>query len=160
MKLYPDKAKPSAKTVLSGKRLGNMRSETKEMIDSATRINPEDYRSLLVENSKIQGEKEKKMKRFVMYISFALLLLFSGGEIQALTIIDTTPAWTGSGVGIFGYPNFATFGQVITVPAKDRALESFTFYMNLPATCTFRGFVYACVSRAKESWGQATETRY
>ena len=57
--------------------------------------------------------------------------------------MDTTPAWDGSSVVTdFGYSTIATFGQVITVPQTDWMLTSFTFYMNLPDTCTFRGFVY------------------
>ncbi len=58
--------------------------------------------------------------------------------------IDTTPSWNGKdSVQPFGYPDTATYGQVITVPACGVTLQSFTFYMNLPASCTFQGEVYA-----------------
>jgi len=43
----------------------------------------------------------------------------------------------------FGKPNTATYGQVVTVPAGNPALRSFTFLMNQPNTLNFRGMVYA-----------------
>jgi hypothetical protein len=85
------------------------------------------------------------MKRFLIHVGLGLMLLLGSiGETQALTAIDTTPAWDGtSEISAFGYPNTATYGQVVTVPATDGMLKSFSFYMNLPDTCTFRGYVYA-----------------
>jgi len=91
------------------------------------------------------------MKRFLINLSFALLLLLgSSGQIQAVTIpavttIDTTPDWDGkTTIQAFGYPDTATYGQVVTVPVTgDNVLQSFSFYMKLPNTCTFRGYVYA-----------------
>jgi hypothetical protein len=85
------------------------------------------------------------MKRFLIHVGLGLMLLLGSiGETQAFTTIDTTPAWDGtSNISPFGYPNTATYGQVVTVPATDRMLKSFSFYMNLPDTCSFRGYVYA-----------------
>ena len=85
------------------------------------------------------------MKRFMVCASFILLLLLGSiGQIQAFTTIDTTPNWPGGSVTPFGYPIFSTFGQVITVPTTDdTVLQSFSFHMRLPDTCTFRGYVYA-----------------
>jgi len=85
------------------------------------------------------------MRRFMIYTGFILLLLLgSVGQVQALTKIDTTPSWNGADfISSFGWPDTATYGQLITVPISDTALESFSFYMNLPDTVTFRGYVYA-----------------
>ena len=82
------------------------------------------------------------MKRFLVHISIVLVLLLCGSrQIRALAVMDTTPAWDGSSVVTdFGYSTIATFGQVITVPQTDWMLTSFTFYMNLPDTCTFQRF--------------------
>ncbi len=82
----------------------------------------------------------------MIYFSFTILLLLgSSGQIQALTTIDTTPYWNGTSfISSFGYPNTATYGQVVTVPStSDAVLKGFSFYVNLPNTCTFRGYVYA-----------------
>ncbi len=58
--------------------------------------------------------------------------------------IDTTPSWNGSqSVCCFGYPDTATYGQTITAPGSGASLQSFTFYMNQPASCSFQGEVYA-----------------
>ena len=58
--------------------------------------------------------------------------------------IDTTPSWNGiDTIGLFGYPNTATYGQVITTTPSETSLQSFAFYMDLPASCTFQGEVYA-----------------
>jgi len=86
------------------------------------------------------------MKRFITYCSFALLMLLGSiGQLQASTTIDTTPFWDGTAfISSFGYPNTATYGQVITAPTNgDVVLTNFAFYMKLPATCTFTGYVYA-----------------
>ncbi len=67
----------------------------------------------------------------------------AGAEIVP-TGIDTTPSWNGSqSVCCFAYPDSATYGQTITAPVSGASLQSFTFYMNLPASCTFQGEVYA-----------------
>jgi hypothetical protein len=77
--------------------------------------------------------------------------LANAGTVQARTVIATTGFWTGGFRGnicAFAKPFYATVGQVVTVPARDSLLESFTFYMSdfrpVPgATLTFRGEVYA-----------------
>lgn len=62
----------------------------------------------------------------------------------AATIIDTTPAWDGaSEIFAFGTPDTATYGQTITAPMQDTLLKSFTFYLRVPTSVTFRGYVYA-----------------
>jgi hypothetical protein len=113
---------------------------------------------------KSNKRREENMKRFMIYFSFTLLLLFGSiGQIQAVTTIDTTPYWNGSDyVWEFGYPNTATYGQVITAPStSDTVLKSFSFYMNLPSTCTFRGYVYAWDgSKATGSVLYESETRW
>ncbi len=87
------------------------------------------------------------MKRFIIYGSFVLLLLFGGiGQVQAFTEIDTNPFWNGTSyISSFGYPDTATYGQVITAPTNgDVALQSFSFQMNMTdSACAFRGYVYA-----------------
>ncbi len=73
------------------------------------------------------------------------MLLGSIGQALAFTTIDTTPYWNGTAyISSFGYPDTATYGQVITTPTNtDVVLRSFSFHMKLPETCTFRGYVYA-----------------
>ena len=75
------------------------------------------------------------------------------------TTIDTTtgtPHWNrSSSVFGFGYPNTATFGQTVTVPATDTKLDSFTFYMKLPIGLVFRGEVYAWDNTAHHATGTA-----
>jgi PASTA domain len=43
----------------------------------------------------------------------------------------------------FGDPNTATYGQVVTAPADEQSLSSFTFYLNVPNALVFRAYVYA-----------------
>ncbi|MGC8724858.1 MAG: hypothetical protein ACP5VF_13455 [Acidobacteriota bacterium] len=77
-----------------------------------------------------------------MVLAGALLAL--GSFSAAAAGIDTTPSWNGSDfISSFGYPDTATYGQTITAPPAGASLQSFTFYMNLPASCTFQGEVYA-----------------
>jgi hypothetical protein len=74
-----------------------------------------------------------------------LLAIFAHAALSA-TVIDTSksPNWNGAqGVGTFGYPNTATYGQVITVPSSDTWLTNFTLFLSLPPTSIFRGAVYA-----------------
>ena len=60
------------------------------------------------------------------------------------TVIDTILGWNGSAsVSAFGLPNTATYGQTVTVPLSDPYLSSFTFEFNLPASNTFKGYVFA-----------------
>jgi hypothetical protein len=80
----------------------------------------------------------------------AISLTLAPGAL-ANTVIDTTPAWQASGSQVlsnFGVndANFCctqTWGQTVTVPATDTALDSFTFYVDLPTSLIFRGEVYA-----------------
>jgi hypothetical protein len=87
------------------------------------------------------------MRRATLLVATMMLsLLLASGVALADTIIDTTPQWDGQEfISPFGHPHpdTATYGQVITAPAKDTQLESFTFFMRLPTTVTFRGEVFA-----------------
>jgi uncharacterized repeat protein (TIGR01451 family) len=77
-------------------------------------------------------------------LATTVLLVMPVPAAHADTLIDTTPSWDGGlGIGSFGIPAYATIGQVITVPANDVILDSFTFYPDLPATLAFQGEVYA-----------------
>jgi hypothetical protein len=85
------------------------------------------------------------MKRAALLMTAMMLsLLLAAGVALANTTIDTTPQ-ADSAVRFFGHGQFgtATYGQVITAPANDTQLDSFTFLMNLPDTVVFRGEVYA-----------------
>jgi hypothetical protein len=62
----------------------------------------------------------------------------SGGDT-----IGTIGLWSGGSVEPFGYPDTATYGQVITVPGSDATLSSFTFELQVPTTATFRAGVFA-----------------
>lgn len=85
-----------------------------------------------------------RLKLLISIVSICFLGIFLTGTAIADTTIDTTPSWNGSDyVGSFGYPNTATYGQIITVPATDTVLQNFTFYMQQETSCTFRGYVYA-----------------
>lgn len=58
-------------------------------------------------------------------------------------VIDTVPSWNGaSQIASFGNPNTATYGQLVTVPQGATVLTKFSFFMRIPATLVFRGFVY------------------
>lgn len=84
--------------------------------------------------------------QFVIMILSGVFAALSLRTVGAEMLIDTTPTWTGTGVGPFGDGpnNTATMGQVITVPTNgDSVLRSFTFYMNQPTSIVFRGEVYA-----------------
>ena len=62
----------------------------------------------------------------------------------ANTFVSTLGAWNGfTAQSFFGMPNSQTYGQVINVPLIDTHLASFQFEMNLPASISFRGEVYA-----------------
>ena len=70
--------------------------------------------------------------------------LIAAGPASADTTIDTTPSWAaGEQANSFGKPNTSTYGQVVTAPAGENQLTSFTFFMQLPTSVTFRGAVYA-----------------
>ncbi len=87
---------------------------------------------------------EPKLTIMKLRTLLALGTTVLAAAVQAQTTIDTTTSWIGSsGVGNFGLPNTATYGQTITCPVSDTTLTSFSFEMNLPDTCTFKGYVYA-----------------
>ena len=80
-------------------------------------------------------------KMLLAVLAATLLVISIGASAQN---IDTTPSWDGSNnMCCFAYPDSATYGQTITAPAAGATLQSFTFYMNLTASCTFQGEVYA-----------------
>jgi hypothetical protein len=57
---------------------------------------------------------------------------------------NTLAAWDGSSqIRAFGWPNTATYGQTITVPAGVNQLDSFAIMMQYPPAGVFRGEVYA-----------------
>jgi hypothetical protein len=70
--------------------------------------------------------------------------------VPATMTIGNTPPWTPSAgisgnFGVSGAPTLPTptYGQTVTVPLTDTRLDSFTFYLDLPPSLTFRGEVYA-----------------
>jgi hypothetical protein len=66
------------------------------------------------------------------------------GSASAASTIDTSASWDGAtAIAPFGQPDTPTYGETVTVPGGDRFLTSFTFYLNLPDTLTFRAEVYA-----------------
>ena len=77
--------------------------------------------------------------------AIGLMLLVTASMSFADTLINTNPAWNGTQyISSFGVPNTATYGQIVTVPAGETALTSFSFWINDQGTViTFRGEVYA-----------------
>src|SRR5215472_638806 len=73
----------------------------------------------------------------------AFLLCASAASCCANSVIDTVSAWNGTTVAYFGLPNTATYGQTITAPFSDPLLTSFSFELDLPATDTFKAYVFA-----------------
>jgi hypothetical protein len=81
------------------------------------------------------------MRRIVLLLaSMALAVIFGSGVALADTVIDTMSQANGS-LCCLG-SDIATYGQVITAPADDTQLDSFTFLMNT-GTVVMRGEVYA-----------------
>lgn len=78
-------------------------------------------------------------------ISVAVILMFCCVRPASAEMISTLSSWNGSDHAYpFGYPNTATYGQTITVPADGNTqLDSFSFEMELPTSLVFRGEVYA-----------------
>ena len=80
-------------------------------------------------------------------VAILLLALLVPSTAQARTVIDTTGSWDGSlEVCNLGRPDTATYGQVVTVPATDTALEGFSFYLKTNVgspTLVVRAEVYA-----------------
>ena len=70
-----------------------------------------------------------RQKLLATTVSTAFMALGTIGTAHAVTVIDTTPSWNGTiGVGLFGRPFNATFGQTFTV-GVDNVLNSFTFFL-------------------------------
>jgi hypothetical protein len=83
------------------------------------------------------------MKRAALLTMTMILgLLLAAGAALADTVIDTTPQ-ADEPICCFGHPDTATYGQLITAPADDTQLDSFTFFMNITGTVVVRGEVYA-----------------
>ena len=79
----------------------------------------------------------------LLTVTMLLGLLLAAGTALADTVIDTTPQ-ADTSICPFGYPDTATYGQVITAPADDTQLDSFTFFMAISTgTVVMRGEVYA-----------------
>lgn len=76
-------------------------------------------------------------------LSSVVLLGAGAAAAQADTTIDNSAPNGASGIQPFGVPDTATYGQTITAPAGESALDSFTFYIQLPTDVPFRGEVYA-----------------
>jgi hypothetical protein len=82
-------------------------------------------------------------------VGVAAISLATAPGALATTTISNTPPWDGhsvfNGFGVAGPPNYytPTMGQTVTVPMTDTKLDSFTFYVDLPANLLFRGEVYA-----------------
>lgn len=91
--------------------------------------------------------KEPMMRRKGNYriLVLAVALLLGTQAPLGATTIDTTAAWNWSSyVYSFGYTgNTPTYGQTIKVPDEETVLTSFTFYLKVATTVTFRGEVYA-----------------
>jgi hypothetical protein len=84
------------------------------------------------------------MRRATLLIATMVLsLLLATGVALADTVIDTTPQHAGGAVCCFMADTTNTYGQVITAPANDTQLDSFTFLMATFGTVVFRGEVYA-----------------
>jgi hypothetical protein len=91
----------------------------------------------------------------------AISLALAPGAL-ANTTIGNTPPWTPAsgitnGFGWYGPPYYQvpTLGETVTVPPTDTALDSFTLYVDLPTTLTFRGEVYAWDNTLQHATGNA-----
>lgn len=85
------------------------------------------------------------MKHAILRASLASLVgLLAAGAAVADTVVDTTPSWDGvANLNPFGVTGTSTYGQTITAPIGDSALQSFEFFIKGPSTQSFRGYVYA-----------------
>jgi hypothetical protein len=63
-------------------------------------------------------------------------------QAQETTITTGGPV-AGESQGHFGDPGTATYGEVITAPASDPLLDSFTFYLNVSTLLGFHAYLYA-----------------
>lgn len=74
--------------------------------------------------------------------TLATTLLLAASGLASAATIDTTSAWDGSSsLQPFGFPNTATYGQV--VKAAGSQLDAFSFLVDLPDALTFKAYVYA-----------------
>jgi hypothetical protein len=84
-------------------------------------------------------------KSSLSLVGAALLALYSQSS-SASVLIDTMQSWVGGQfISSFGVVNTATYGQVVTVPAGETTLTSFTMkiFQSTGAASPFRGEVYA-----------------
>lgn len=83
------------------------------------------------------------MKKQTLKLLASLLVVGLTASAQAQSSINTIANWNGSAsVYSFGLPNTATYGQTITAPLTGSVLKDFSFELNVPATCTFKAYVY------------------
>jgi len=76
--------------------------------------------------------------------TLGVLVGFSTSPVEASVVIDTIGGWNGAAaISAFGTPSTATYGQTLIVPGTSSSLTSFAIEMNVPATETFKGYVYA-----------------
>jgi hypothetical protein len=63
--------------------------------------------------------------------TFGFLLSLAASSSFAATVINTVPSWDLSdSICCFGVPDTQTYGQVITAPAGETSLTSFTFWIH------------------------------
>jgi hypothetical protein len=79
----------------------------------------------------------------LLTVTMLLGLLLAVGTALADTVIDTTPQADDSICCFGGHQQTPTYGQLITAPADDTQLDSFTFLMNITGTVVVHGEVYA-----------------
>ncbi len=85
-------------------------------------------------------------RAYVALAAFLALGAVAPAVSQATTtqMVSTFSSWDGSSMfEAFGAGGTQTYGQVVTVPAGQSLLGSFTFYVELPTGVVFRPFVYA-----------------
>jgi hypothetical protein len=80
-------------------------------------------------------------RRFALVAALATLLAAWPAAANAATTVDTTS--TGNAFDLYFGSTYETVGQTITPPADAYNLESLSFFVNLPATVSFRAAVYA-----------------
>src|SRR5215217_5763746 len=65
------------------------------------------------------------------------------GAAQAATVLDDTTSGYAFSYAWFGDSGSHTIGQVITAPAGETSLDSFSLFVSMPTTVVFRGELYA-----------------
>lgn len=78
-----------------------------------------------------------------LVIAASVCLVAAPAATASSTVIDTRDDGVTDTVGLFGVPDTATYGQVVTAPVGAQTLSSFTFRVEVPSTLIFRGEVYA-----------------